>query len=193
MASSESEICSAALVLVGGKPITALTDNTREARLCARLYPKTLQEVLRMAPWACAQKEAVLNQDAIAAPLYTFKYSYQLPPDYIRVWNTNLDKVWGGSGWQWQIMGKKLVTDATAVSINYVHRVTDVLLFDTLLEKALIYDLAEKLAYPISQKFDVQQGFDNMRQRACNQAMAINTQEQTKKRFMSTSLTTDVR
>jgi hypothetical protein len=62
-----------------------------------------------------------------------------------------------------------------------------------LLEKALAYDLASKLAYPISQMRDIQDTFDKMRQRACNQAMTINTQEQTKSRFMSTSLTTEVR
>jgi hypothetical protein len=193
MASSEAEICSDALVLIGAKPITALTENTREARLCARLYPKTLQEVLRMAPWACARKEQQLNQDDPPSTLFTFTYSYQLPIDCIRVWGTDLDKVWGGSGWTWQIQGRKLVTDATTIKILYVHRITDVLLFDTLLEKALAYDLASKLAYPISQMRDIQDTFDKMRQRACNQAMTINTQEQTKSRFMSTSLTTEVR
>src|SRR6266446_406321 len=191
MASSEAEICSVALTLLNAKPITSLTENTREAKLCNRHYPKTLQEVLRMAPWACARKEYVLAQDDPAVTDFTFKHSYQLPSDYIRVWATSLDRDWGGSGDIWHIQGRKLVTDAAAVKILYVHRVTDVLLFDTLLEKALAYDLATKLAYPITQLRDVQSTFDEMRDRACKQAMAIMSQEQTKKRFRSTWLTGD--
>ncbi|SRR5258705_11390537 len=193
MASSEAEICSYALSLVGAKPITALTDNSREAKLCARLYPKSLQEVLRIGPWSAARKVFVLSADDPAIGGFTFKFSYQLPPDYIRIWATSLDKEWGGAGDTWQIMGKKLVSDFTPVKILYVHRVTDVLLFDTLLEKALAYDLAAKFAFPITNLLNVQAGFEEMRDRAAKQALAIMSQEQTKKRFRSDTLTTSVR
>jgi len=193
MASSEAEICSVALVSINAKPITSLTENTREAKICQRLYPKTLQEILRMAPWACARKEYILAQDDPPITDFTFKYSYQLPSDYIRVWATNLDRDWGGAGDRWEIMGKHLVTDMSSVKILYVHRVTDVLLFDTLLEKALSSEFAAKLAFPITQLLNVQVEFEKMRDRACQQAMTIMTQEQTKKRFRSTMLTGDVR
>lgn len=189
MASSEAEICSYALKLVGGKPITALSDVSREAKLCNTFYPKTLQEVLRMAPWPSARKEYVLAQDDPPVTDFTFKYSYQLPPDYIRIWGTSLDRDWGGNDDRWEIMGKKLVTDAAQVKILYVHRITDVLLFDTLLEKAITYDLAAKLVFPISNIDAVQEKFDKQRDKACASAEAIFTQEQRKKRFRSSMLT----
>lgn len=193
MASSEAEICSVAMTLINAKPITALTDNTREAKFCQRHYPKSVQEVLRMAPWSCALKPATLAQDDPSTADFTFKYSYQLPSDYIRVWATDLDKSWGGDSEPWHIQGKKLVTDASSVKILYVHRISDVLLFDTLLEKAIAYDLASKAAFPISQLSEVQKTFDGLRDRATKQASTIMSQEKTKARFMSTSLTKDVR
>lgn len=189
MASSEAEICSVALVQLNAKPITSLTENTKEAKLCQRLYPKTLQEVLRMAPWKCALKEFILSPDDPKVTIFTYSFSFQLPPDCIRVWATSLDRDWGGDGDRWEIMGRKLVSDITNVKILYVHRVTDVLLFDTLLEKALAYDLCSRLAFPITQLTNVQEAFDGLRDRACKQAAAIMSQEQTKKRFRSTALT----
>ena len=193
MASSEAEICSISLTLLNAKPITSLTENTREAKFCQRHYPKSLQEVLRMAPWACALKEVVLAEDDPKATIFTFSHSFQLPGNCIRVWATSLDRQWGGAGDRWEIQGRKLVSDAAPITILYVHRVTDVLLFDTLLEKALSYDLAAKLAFPITQLTNVQEAFDAMRDRAVKQAVAIMSQEQTKKRFRSTMLTGDVR
>ena len=193
MANSEAEICSTALILIGAKPITSLDENSREARLCARLWPKTIQEIIRMAPWKCTIKERELSRDEVSTTVFSFKYSYQLPEDCIRVWDTNLDKQWGGSGDTWQIMSKKLITDATRIQIRYGHLVADVSLFDSLMEKAIYYDLAAKLAYPLSQLKDMQVVFDGQRKAACIQAMVVDTQEQTKKRFTSTMLTTDVR
>lgn len=193
MASSEVEICNQALLQVGARRITALTDVSREARLCNEFYPKTLQEVLRMAPWQSCKKEVELALDTIPQTVFTYKNSFQLPSDYIRVWATSLDIEWGGSGQTWEIQGRKLITDESTIKISYTYRVTDVTLFDTLLEKALTLDLAMKLAYPLAQMVDIQKTFEGMRDRAVRQAMALNTQEHTKKRFRSTSLTGDVR
>src|SRR5262245_63342396 len=94
MATSEAEICSVALTEVGAKPITSLTENTREAKLCARHYPKSVAEVLRMAPWQCALKTATLQADNPSVGDFAFAFSYQLPPRCVRVWSTNLDREW---------------------------------------------------------------------------------------------------
>lgn len=189
MASSEAEICSIALISLNAKPITSLTENTKEAKLCQRFYPKSLQEVLRMGPFQCSLKEFVLSPDSPSSVSFTYSHSYQLPPDNIRVWATSLDKDWGGDGEPWQVMGRKLVTNASSVKILYGHRITDVLLFDSLLEKALSADLAAKLAYPITNLTDVQTTFEGIRDRCAKQALAINTQEKSKRRFRSDSLT----
>lgn len=193
MASSEAEICSVSLKLLGAKPITSLTQDSKEARLCQTFYPKTVQEVLRMGPWGCALKEFTLVADDPSSVNFSYSKSFQLPPDYIRVWATSLDKEWGGDGDSWAIYGKALVSDISPVKILYVHRITDVLLFDTLLEKAISYDLATKLAYPVAQLKDVQEVFDGMRDRAAKQALAIMSQEKARRRFRADALTTAVR
>lgn len=193
MATSETQICANALRLIGAAPITDLLENNSRARLCNAFYPDSRDEVLRMARWKCAEKEIALAEDNPKVTVFGFTHSYQLPTDYIRVWATSLDREWGGSGAAWQIQGNKLVSDESPVSISYVFRLTNVLTFDTLLAKAIEYDLAAKLAYPVTTKMDLQKMMEGMRDRACRQAAAITGQEQTKKRYQSTMLTKDVR
>ena len=142
-----------------------------------------------MGPWQSALREFALSADSPTSTLFTYAHSFQLPADNVRVWATSLDKDWGGDGEHWQIMGRKLVSDASTVSILYVHLITDVLLFDTLLEKAISADMAARLAYPLTNLTDVQQTFEGIRDRCARQALAINTQEKSKRRFRSDTLT----
>src|SRR5438876_4034403 len=162
MADSEATICSNALTLLGDKPIASLTEDSERARLCARHYPRSVFEMLRMVPWGCALKRIALAQST-TAPLFNWSFRYALPDDCVRIWATSMDIDEGGDGASWDIEGRFLVCNVGTVSVLYVHHITDTLLFDALLEKAITYDLAEKLAYPITQNMQMQPGFAKLR------------------------------
>jgi hypothetical protein len=192
MADSPVEICSNALTLLGAEPITSLIDDSERARLCNRHYPKSVHEMLRRAPWGCALLRVVLGL-ASTNPLFNWAHRFAIPGDCVRVWATSLDVDEGGDGSPWDIEGKFIVTNVNSLSILYVQYITDTLLFDSLLEKAITYDLAEKLAFPVTQNMQVQPVFAKMRDDAIKSAGAVDGQEGSKKRYRSTSLTTDVR
>lgn len=62
MAASDVEICNSALSKLGAEEITALTDNTRRAKLCNRQYDKIRKKLLRSYFWGFARKRAYLPQ-----------------------------------------------------------------------------------------------------------------------------------
>ena len=74
------DICNEALDLLGAATITALTQNSKEARLCNRNYELVRDSVLRAHPWNTAVTRKNLPQDA-TAPDFGFTYQYTLPTD----------------------------------------------------------------------------------------------------------------
>src|SRR5262245_56321034 len=124
MATSEADVCSAALQELGAAAITSLTENTDSARLCARLYPRARRHVLAEHTWNRATRRIALAQDA-TPPIYGYLFSYTLPVNCLRVMHTNLDKAQGGSGTPWVVEtgadgSVAILTDATGMSITYV-------------------------------------------------------------------------
>jgi hypothetical protein len=147
--SSEVEICSDALLLLGEEPITSFDDASKKARLCKRFYPVIRDSVLRAYPWRCAIKYQSLNiltgDSAITESDYA--YTYQLPasPYCLRALLINNDKTV-----QWEVIGRKLVTDEESVTLKYIARITDPGDFDALLVMAIAIQLAQAIAYPIT-------------------------------------------
>ena len=50
------DICNEAMDLLGAATITALTENSKEARLCNRRFSTVRDATLRSHPWNCLQK-----------------------------------------------------------------------------------------------------------------------------------------
>lgn len=82
--SSDVSICNNGLILVGADEINSFTDQTREAKVCAQLYPVTRDALIESKPWTFCRGQAQLNQ-LVNAPAYGFKYAYQLPSDFVRL------------------------------------------------------------------------------------------------------------
>lgn len=147
--SSEVEICSDSLLLLGEEPITSFDDAAKKARLCKRFYPVIRDAVLRAYPWRCAIKYQALNilTGDSAIPESQYAYTYQLPtnPYCLRALLLNNDKTV-----QWEVIGRKLVTDEASVTLKYISRVTDPGDFDSLLLMAISIQLAQAIAYPIT-------------------------------------------
>lgn len=179
MANSEVSIANQALLLLGANQITSLDDPVTPAQVAKAFYESARDELLQDHQWNFAVRRAALvlipdpAPPADPIPLYGFANAFQLPPGgneneppyCIRVIDTSADTTWplpvflvfGEGPWstpaRWQIEGRTLVTDAEAISIRYIGRITDPVLFPPAFDKALVYALAAKMAYPL--KVDV--------------------------------------
>jgi len=148
MAKSEVHICNEALSLLGASTIISLTAATENARRCNMLYEPTRDALLRKHRWRFAINRATLA--ALAdGPAYGYDHAFQLPTDpyCLRVLEMYEERE---NGEDWQIEGRTLVTNSDTARIKYIQRVTDPNQFDESFREALVYELASKLAIPIT-------------------------------------------
>ena len=88
-------ICNSALNLIGASTISALTEDTKNARLCNQRYEPVRNRVFRSHNWNCLVKRVQLAQNS-TAPAVEYDYAYALPSDSLRVLkihNGNVDSI----------------------------------------------------------------------------------------------------
>jgi len=142
---SETEIASNALTKLGDEPITSIADDeTQRAKLCRRYYYNVRDAVLRAYPWKCAITQKALAAD-VAAPLFGYSFKFQIPnlPYCLRVLKIKDDL-------DYDIKGRYIHCDESSIIIEYIARITDPGLFDSLLQEAIECRLSAELAYPIT-------------------------------------------
>lgn len=143
MAHSEVSICNAGLILLGEDTITALTEDTKAARLCNQRYGTLRDAELRAAKWNFALERVSLAK-LTTSPDFGFANEFQLPSDYIRILKTDDDHD------TYRIEGKKLRTDRSAVKVQYIKRVIDPGQFDVEFVELLSARIAVDLAIPLT-------------------------------------------
>lgn len=143
---SKVDICNMALVQLGQATITALTDNTPNAKRCNTLYDLVRKIVLEAHPWNGSTKMVALSQVA-ETPVFKWTYVHQLPTDCLRVLFTDQDV---NGERKWEQMGSKIYSDYADLSIKYVYNNEDTTLFSPGLVVALSARLEAELAYPVS-------------------------------------------
>lgn len=117
-ATTDISICSAALQLVGADEITSFIDETREARVCASIYPTWKKDMVQAHTWRFSIRKEELNRLA-ATPLFGYKYAYALPSDFLRL----IGKQNPTS--RHQIFENKVLTDLTPVYANIQYDVAE--------------------------------------------------------------------
>jgi hypothetical protein len=141
---SEVEISSMALNKLGAEGITSFDDLTNRSNLCRDFYPHVRDAVLRAYPWKCSLVQKALVHDA-AAPLFGWSYKFPLPVDpyCLRVIEIEDEP-------DYAVKGRYIYTDESSITIEYISRITNPGLFDSLLKEAIEARLAAELAYPIT-------------------------------------------
>lgn len=77
-------ICSAASVMVGDNPISAIPSASRASQVLDQIYENTVMQLLAAYPWKFAKAQANLSK-LTATPEFTeFKNAFQLPADFVR-------------------------------------------------------------------------------------------------------------
>lgn len=147
---SRTDISNKGLVLVGGTVITSLTEDSDNARYCAELLDPTIDEVLCMHDWLCAEhrRTVAANADYDYTDFdYAMQYKYLLPANpyclLVRQFNTGL--------MPYKIQGRWLFSDEPACELVYTKRITDMNEFTPLLVEAIYTQLAVKLTFPLKQ------------------------------------------
>jgi len=134
-------IVNSALIKLGADTISALTEDSPEARAANARYESLRDEVLRAHPWNFALVRAELAR-LLDAPLFGAAHHYQLPADCLRVMATE-------GAEPFEIEGNRLLTDAESARILYVRRVADPNLFDAMFRETLALRIAADLAYKL--------------------------------------------
>jgi hypothetical protein len=152
--SSLVEIANSALDLVGQQQILGLEDNTTAARKANLHIYDAIREVLAIGKWKSAQGQASLPRLA-AAPTFGWLYAYQLPNDYLAMVSVNDNDPGDVQQDLWDIQGRTLLTDETAVDLTYIKDLTaagnDINAASQWLTECFKLKLATKLAWVFQQ------------------------------------------
>jgi len=152
------DICNQALAEVGEQILTTLDEKTRPAQLCRELLGPAVREVLNRGLWKCARVQAELSRVVPASgeePL-GWSYAYQLPEDYIRLAAFNdvdlAQRVLRPH--LFEVRGDRLLSNVERARVVYVRDLSakgeEVRLMGPLLTRAVVLNLAAKLAWPLT-------------------------------------------
>lgn len=145
-----------ALSLVGSTRISDPQGASREAELCDQFYPSCRDEVLIEYDWSCATREddlALTDTDRGG-----FAFAYQLPVDppilIIR-------SVVGASGGEipysaWRKEKGLILSNEEMIRVRYTYAVNNPLDFDIHVWKAIAYNMASKLSFPLTQSLQLE-------------------------------------
>ncbi len=143
MPHSEVHLVNMALIRLGQRRITDLTENTSRAILANELYPGVRDEVLTDHPWNSAVKRVSLPKLA-AAPEWGFDAAFQLPGDWLALHKLELEDT------RWRIERRTILADTDPLNVAYIFRLTDVGAMDELLKQAISSKLALELSLPLT-------------------------------------------
>ena len=143
-------MCNSALNLLGASTISALTDDSKNARLCNQRYEPIRDRVFRGHAWNCLHKRIQLAQNS-TAPVVEYSNAYALPADCLRVLkihNGTTDSI--ASALDYKLEGRNVVTDEGTVYLIYVALDTDPNNYDTYLQESISHQLAADIAYAVT-------------------------------------------
>ena len=144
------DMCNSALNLLGASTISALTDDSKNARLCNQRYEPVRNRVFRSHAWNCLHKRVQLAQNS-TAPVVEYSNAYALPSDCLRVLkvhNGTTDSI--ASAIDYKLEGRNIVTDEGTIFLIYIALDTDPNNYDTYLQESISHQLAADLAYAVT-------------------------------------------
>lgn len=161
MTISDVEICNMALLKFGDIQITALTDDSREARTCNTIYPILKDQLLYSYPWNFAVVRADITPEITSTPPFEWDYAYTLPYDSLRV------LALFGSAAKWVVNnGLFLTNQNNNIFIKYISQVDAPGRFNPYFSSCLSLLLAAELATKLK-------GSKSMRNNLLNELMKI--------------------
>ena len=171
------DICNSALNLLGASTISALTDDSKNARLCNQRYEPVRNRIFRSHAWNCLTKRVQLAQDS-TAPVVEYSYAYTLPSDCLRVLKIHTgatDSI--ASDIEYQVEGRKIKTNEGTVYLVYIALVSDPNEFDVYLQEALAAGLAADSAYAVTNNATLAKNYQEVADERLREARFIDATE----------------
>ena len=171
------DICNSALNLLGASTISALTDDSKNARLCNQRYEPIRNRVFRSHAWNCLTKRVQLAKDS-AAPVVEYTNQYTLPADCLRVLKVHTgttDSI--KSTIDYAVEGRKIKTDEGTVFLVYIALITDPNEYDTYFNEALSAALAADLAYAITNNATLSNNYQAIAEERLREARFVDATE----------------
>lgn len=148
---TQLEICNHALLKVGADTITTLTEPTssedgtkRSIALCNTFFDQALEEILRLYPWNSCVKRA--TPTAATAPSFGYDNAFTVPADCVRIINVFDNANECVDGTQWVVEDGEILCNYDTIYLKYIATPSDPTGLDVLCTKALICNMAIKLA-----------------------------------------------
>lgn len=160
-------LSSQALVLLGAQPIASFTEGSTGAEIASILFDTTYESLLTETRWRFATKQQRLNKDIV--PATEGLNSFQLPPDVLYVIEANCD---------YEINQKKLLTNHTDVTINYVFS-PEIDQLPAYFVQALVLALAARFAVPISADLNKAQMYTQLTEQQLKKARYADSSSRT--------------
>lgn len=147
MYTSEVEICSMALMLLGDNPISSLDELNDRARTCKRLWPMVLDDELAAHRWNCAKRRATLTRKP-GSPEFGWAYWFELPADPFCLRVLEMED----PSEEFEVEDRTLLCDNSSAKVRFLARVTAVGKYSPGLVSALTARMSAELAMPITKK-----------------------------------------
>ena len=178
MATSDVDICNRALSRLGTRAtISALDENSTEARTVSIWYAATRDTLLRAHDWNFARRRVILADQGAAPTGWTFRYA--LPTDCIRL--LRITAASAADAARFEVAGDStsrfVLCDEPSAEAVYTARVDDPNLYDAGFSSALVDQLAAHIAYPITQKTETAVRLAQLARAALGEAMAADVNE----------------
>jgi hypothetical protein len=167
---SQVSICNSAIFKVGGRRISSITEETKEAQVCNGLYEQLRDQVLRDHPWNFASKRATLTPTA-DEPAFEFDYEFDIPSDCLRILKTYPDDI------DFVVEGDKILTNETELDVQYIYRHEDESDWPADFAEAFAWKLASELAYPLMQSLPLMEYCNRRYKEALAEARSIDGME----------------
>jgi len=170
--------------------LTSLGEDSTTGELCRQFIGPAVREVLNMGKWKCARAGGQLAKLSLTDDEKRgmgWAEAYQLPEDYIRIVSFNEEEA--EEQWQelFEVRADRLLTQLPRAHIVYVRDLSakgeDVHLMPPLLARAVVCNLAAKLAFPLQQSTSFKQGMEQACEFAMRRAKASGALEEFKPRL----------
>jgi hypothetical protein len=156
---ADVDVANFALVELGAKRITSLTDGSRNANVANTVYTLVRDRALRGHNWGFATKRQQLSR-LTDAPAFGYDYQFALPADWLRTVSSHDNDAGMGSvevKEETYNSQKVLLSNSDAIYLRYIARVEDPNLWTSDFVIVFAVDLAKVMAVSIPDSNTIRQ------------------------------------
>lgn len=171
-----------ALIKIGENTITALSENTKAARIANQIYEQTRDALLRSHPWNFAMSRGECAQLS-TTPAFGFAYEFALPSDCLRVLRME------EHDYDFKVEGRKILTDESTCKILYIKQVVDPNQFDAMFVEVLSARMALELSYSLAENNQLTDMMAALYKQKIREARSMDGQESSPDELLATTWT----